>query len=174
MDFDAIYTNYSRMVYWAAYNVTKNHDTALDVSQEVFVRVLKHLGSLKGYDDARIKRWLYRVAVNASLDILRKNKSETLYDEPPYDAPTDCRSELPEEAAESNEQNLILKRCIDKLDEHYRTPVMLHYFSGLGYSEIASMLGVAEGTVKSRISRAKTMLASDLKREGIDYGTKGQ
>ena len=96
MDFDAIYTNYSRMVYWAAYNVTKNHDTALDVSQEVFVRVLKHLSSLKGYDDARIKRWLYRVAVNASLDVLRKSKSETLYDEPPYDAPTDCRSELPE------------------------------------------------------------------------------
>lgn len=81
-DFDSIYADYSRMVYWAAYNVTGNRDSAMDVSQEVFMRVLKHMNRLENMEDMQLKGWLYRVAVNAGVDMVRRNKREVFLTNP--------------------------------------------------------------------------------------------
>ncbi len=169
-DFDSIYADYSRMVYWAAYNVTGNRDSAMDVSQEVFMRVLKHMNRLENMEDMQLKGWLYRVAVNASVDMVRRNKREVFFDEPPFDSAVETESELPEPAAMNAEKTSALYRAIGGLDEIYREPIMLHYFSGLNYKEIASMLGVTEGTIKSRMSRARTMLQAKLKEGGAIDG----
>lgn len=169
-DFDSIYADYSRMVYWAAYNVTGNRDSAMDVSQEVFMHVLKHMNRLENMEDMQLKGWLYRVAVNAGVDMVRRNKREVFFDEPPFDSAVEAESELPEQAAINAEKTGALYKAIGGLDEIYREPIMLHYFSGLNYKEIASMLGVTEGTIKSRMSRARTMLQATLKEGGAVDG----
>lgn len=140
-DFESIYADYSRMVYWAAYGVVKNESDAMDVSQNVFLRVMKHQKKLETMEDAQLKSWLYRVTVNLCLDGKRKLKREVLADELP-ETPVSDTGALP---------------------DVYRETVTLHFFSELRYEEIAKLMGVSEGTVKSRMSRAKERLLALLK-----------
>lgn len=161
-DFESIYADCSRLVYWTAYGVVKAHADAMDVSQNVFLRVLKHIQKLEGMNDAQLRGWLYRVTVNACLDLKRKQRREVITDEG-FDALPVSQSELPEAAALDAEQKRILREAIDSLPDIYRETVILHYFSGLSYENIAAHTGVSEGTVKSRMSRAKDKLFSLLK-----------
>ncbi len=167
-DFESIYADYSRMVYWAAYGVLKNESDAMDVSQNVFLRVLKHIKKLEAMEDAQLKAWLYRVAVNLCLDGKRKSRRESLEEELP-EMPDADRAALPEAAALDAEQRAALHRAIDSLPDIYRETVRLHFFSELRYDEIAALTGVSEGTVKSRMSRARERLLALLK-GGEPYG----
>ncbi len=163
MEFEAIYKAFSRMVYWAAYGVTKSESDACDITQETFIRALKYLDKLNEMEEAQIKAWLYRVCVNLCMDSKRKLKHEQPSDELPETA-VENEYELPEAAALNAEGRREIRQAVDDLPDIYRETVTLHYFSGLQYSEIASLHGVSEGTVKSRISRAKSRLAELLKR----------
>ena len=80
---ESIYTDYSKMVYWAAYSVLRADSDAMDVSQNVFLRAIKHMGKLADMEDGQLKAWLYRVAVNLALDIKRRQKREYPVDEMP-------------------------------------------------------------------------------------------
>lgn len=166
-DFDSIYADYARLVYWAAYGVVKNAAAASDVSQEVFLRVFQHLKKLAPMTDPQIKGWLYRVAVNAGVDYVRKRRREVLTDEP-VDAPLESKDALPEDAYLEREQQRELRARVDALPKIYGEAVLLHYFSNLSYEEISGFLGVSIGTVKSRIFRAKAMLrgAMQIQQEG--------
>ena len=161
-DFESIYADYSRMVYWAAYGVLKNENDAMDASQNVFLRVMKHQKKLETMEDAQLKSWLYRVTVNLCLDGKRKLKREVLADELP-EMPVSDVSVLPEAAALDAETREALHRALQELPEIYRETVMLHFF------EIAKLTGVSEGTVKSRMSRAKERLLALLK-GGAQHG----
>ena len=163
-DFESIYADYSRMVYWAAYGVLKNESDAMDASQNVFLRVIKHQKKLETMEDAQLKSWLYRVTVNLCLDGKRKLKREVLADELP-EMPVSDVSVLPEAAALDAET----REALQELPEIYRETVMLHFFSELRYDEIAKLTGVSEGTVKSRMSRAKERLLALLK-GGAQHG----
>lgn len=171
-DFESIYADYSRMVYWAAYGVLKNESDAMDASQNVFLRVIKHQKKLETMEDAQLKSWLYRVTVNLCLDgkrkLKRKLKREVLADELP-EMPVSDVSVLPEAAALDAETREALHRALQELPEIYRETVMLHFFSELRYDEIAKLTGVSEGTVKSRMSRAKERLLALLK-GGAQHG----
>ena len=79
-NFDSIYSDYSRLVFWAAYRVVPNRETAEDITQIAFERVLSNLGRLAGLDDGQLKSWLYRVSTNIALDHLRRAKHETPVD----------------------------------------------------------------------------------------------
>ncbi|OQB23484.1 MAG: ECF RNA polymerase sigma factor SigW [Firmicutes bacterium ADurb.Bin182] len=168
-DFEAIYAAYSQMVYWTAYSVSKNHHTALDAVQNVFLRVLKHLSKLQSMTDGQLKGWLYRVTVNQDLDRIRKEKREVLSADPAPNVSVP-ESDLPEAAAMSREQRETVRNSIEALPEHYRQPVMLYYFAELSYSEISELLGVSEGTLKSRMSRARDILAHSLLKAGDKNG----
>ncbi|MCE5234445.1 MAG: RNA polymerase sigma factor [Clostridiaceae bacterium] len=161
-DFESIYADCSRLVYWTAYGVLKSQADAMDVSQNVFLRVLKHIKKLEDMNDAQLKGWVYRVTVNACFDLKRKQKREVVTDEG-FDTLPVSERELPEAAALSAEQKRLLREAIDALPDIYRETVVLHYFSGLSYENIAAYTGVSEGTVKSRMSRAKDRLFSLLK-----------
>ena len=161
-DFESIYADYSRMVYWTAYGVVKNKDDAMDVSQNVFLRALKHMGKLERMEDAQLKGWLYRVTVNLCLDGKRRGKRETPVEELP-ETPDGDRLALPESAMLDEEARAALHRAVEELPDIYRETVMLHFFSELKYEEIAALMGVTEGTVKSRMSRAKERLLALLK-----------
>ena len=163
-DFESIYADYSRMVYWAAYGVLKNESDAMDASQNVFLRVIKHQKKLETMEDAQLKSWLYRVTVNLCLDGKRKVLADELPEMPVSDV-----SVLPEAAALDAETREALHRALQELPEIYRETVMLHFFSELRYDEIAKLTGVSEGTVKSRMSRAKERLLALLK-GGAQHG----
>ena len=150
------------MVYWAAYGVVKNESDAMDVSQNVFLRVMKHQKKLETMEDAQLKSWLYRVTVNLCLDGKRKLKREVLADELP-ETPVSDTGALPEAAALDAEARETLSRAVAALPDVYRETVTLHFFSELRYEEIAKLMGVSEGTVKSRMSRAKERLLDLLK-----------
>ena len=162
-EFEAIYKAFSRMVYWAAYGVTKSESDAGDVTQETFIRALKNADKLKDMEEAQIKAWLYRVCINLCMDNKRRLKREQLSDELPETA-VENGAELPEVSVVNAEQRRIIRQAVEELPDIYRETVMLHYFSGLQYGDIAAMQGVSEGTVKSRMARAKAKLAKALER----------
>ncbi len=159
---ESIYTDYSKMVYWAAYSVLRADSDAMDVSQNVFLRAIKHMGKLADMEDGQLKAWLYRVAVNLALDIKRRQKREYPVDELPEQEST-ALYDMPEPSAISAEQRRIVREAVERLPDIYREAVMLHYYSGLSCADIAQLTGAAEGTVKSRISRARTQLLQLLK-----------
>lgn len=169
-DFDSIYAGYSRMVYWAAYSVIKNPAAAMDLSQEVFLKAYRHMKQLSSMNDGQIKNWLYRVSVNAAVDVLRRNKREVLTDAP-SDTALCSRSDQSESAYDDTERKEALRQAIDEMPDIYRQTVLLHYFSQLSYEEIASAMNVSVGTVKSRMLRAKNQLARILKGRGYDDKT---
>lgn len=166
-DLESIYRAHSKMVYWAAYGILRSQSDAGDVMQEVFVRCIKHLPSLEGMDEAQLRAWLYRVAVNLCCDQKRREKRVTPVEELP-EGETGREYELPEASAISKEQRERVRAAIEALPEIYRRTVMLHYYSNLNYADIARLDGVSEGTVKSRIFRAKQRLYTIMKEGGLD------
>ena len=105
---------------------------------------------------------MYRVTVNLCMDLKRKQKREIPVEE--FDEQAESTVfDLPEPAMISKEQRERVRSAIDKLPEIYRQAVLLHYFSNLGYEEIASLGNTTEGTIKSRMFRAKQRLYAALK-----------
>ncbi len=167
-DFDSIYKDYSRLVYWAAYRVLSNKETAEDVTQNVFITVLKNMGSIAALPDAQLKGWLYRVSVNAALDVKRREGKEVLSDEPVGAEVADTAAP-PEEQVMQDMLRSTIKEALSEMDEVYREPLMMYYYSEMSVKEIAETLEISEGTVKSRMSRGRKILARHLRARGISY-----
>jgi len=165
-DFDSIYETHARLVYWTAYGVMKSQSDAMDVSQNVFLRVLKHMEKLQDMRTEQLKAWLYRVTMNLCIDMKRSRKREVTVDEFFEQEDLD-ESVLPEAAALSAEQKELVHAAINALPDIYRDTVVQHYFAGLDYEEIARLNGVSEGTVKSRMFRAKEKMMQFLKGGGL-------
>lgn len=167
-DFESIYKDYSRLVYWAAFRVLSNKEMAEDVTQNVFISVLKNMANISSLPDAQLKGWLYRVSVNAALDAKRRTGKEVLSDEP-VGAEVADSGVPPDEEAERNIMRTAVREALDRMDEIYREPLMMFYFSEMSVKEIAETLEISEGTVKSRMSRGRTILARHLRARGISY-----
>ncbi len=164
-DFDSIYADFSRLVFWAAFNVVRSKETAEDITQSVFERVIINQQKLSDMSDGQLKGWLYRVAVNLALDIKRKAKHELPMDEP-VSPNAQGRSPLPEDVLVQTEMSQILRAAVDDLDDIHSEVIILHYFSRMTTREISESTGIREGTVKSRLVRARNLLAQRLKTEG--------
>ena len=167
-DFESIYEKYSRLVYWAAYKVLSDHEKTEDVTQNVFITVLKSMDQLAGMEEAQLKGWLYRVAVNAALDSKRRETKEVLSDEP-VGAEVADTGQTPEDEAVGNDLRSAIRSLLSELDDIYREPIEMFYWSEMSVMEIAAALGLSEGTVKSRMARGRKILARRLKARGISY-----
>lgn len=164
-DFASLYETCSRMVYWTAFGIVKSDADAMDISQTAFLRALKHQKTLDKMDDAHVKAWMYRVTKNLALDVKRREKRVTPVDEF-YEVETQDEEDMPEKSMLNAEKKRALKEAIEALPEIYRETVTLHYFAEMNYAQMAKIFAVSEGTIKSRMSRAKTKLAVVLKEEG--------
>ena len=136
-------------------------DAALaeDAAQEAFLAAWRGLPRFRG--DSRLSTWLYRLTTNAGIDWLRREKRYRSTDdvtelELPDDAPS------PQEQAEQSETQSAVRRALSRLSEEHRQVLLLRYMQELDYGEIAAALDVSEGTVKSRINRAKGRLRESL------------
>ncbi len=159
---------YEQRVFRLVFRMLGRRDEAEDMAQEVFVQVFKAIGQFRG--DSKLSTWVYRIAVN-----LCKNRVKYLarrhQDAQDELEPIADRSQLgdakgvtygavarPDQLVEGYQVEAIVHRCIAGLDPDFREVLVLRDVEDLTYEEIGEITGLAEGTVKSRIHRARSML----------------
>jgi RNA polymerase sigma-70 factor (ECF subfamily) len=156
--FERLVDRHQHRLYTLAARVLGSPSDAADAVQEALLRAWLRLDAFRG--DARFSTWLYRICVNAAHDLRARQG-------PPaggagLDPPAEERIADPRDLFAERELSGSLQRALDALDEPYRTAVVLSDVLGCSYAEIAEITGVAEGTVKSRIFRARTELGRRL------------
>ena len=165
--FEALIRTHERKVYALCRRMCRNEDDALEAAQDAFLAVWRGIGSFR--EDAAFSTWLYRLATNACLDILRREKKRggdvSLDDE---EARLDVADTAPrpEEAAERAETRRMVREGLLALPDDYRQVLLLRETEQLSYQEIADVTGLELGTVKSRISRARLALRNYLAASG--------
>lgn len=166
--FDELVHRYEKQAYNLAYRLSGNYDDASDVVVEAFVRVFQGLHTFRG--EANFGTWLHRVVVNTFLDIRKRSKGRqnvSLEEQIELDGDTLTRqiedtSPGPEELVEQEEREEVLQRAISQLSPERRILIVLYHFENLSYEEIAQMLNLPVGTVKSRLNRARLALREIL------------
>ncbi len=156
--FDELYALYADDVLRMAYFYLADRHKAEDVCQDVFVKLYTHASSIA---PGREKAWLLRVTVNCCRDLWRGAWLKRVV----LGAPTLDIIPAQDETIEQREEKAELMRAIQKLPSAFKEAVLLHYYQGLGISEIAQMLDLPEGTISSRLSRARKKLEVLLKEE---------
>ncbi len=168
---EALLRDYTRKIYNLCYRFTGRVEEAEDVTQEVFIKVFQ---TLKSYDAAQgsFSTWLNRVARNHLVDHYRRTRKDrvtsSLEDELPAAEQKPSPQMEPTGQVESRERRETLQLALDKLSPDLREAVILRDLHDLDYEEIALVLKVPQGTVKSRINRGRLELGRVLKRmEGM-------
>jgi RNA polymerase sigma-70 factor (ECF subfamily) len=160
--FEAIYKAHSGRLYSVACRMLGNPADAEDLLQEIFIAAHRKLGSFRG--ESALGTWLYRLATNLCLDHLRSRAAKTnqltgtLDDEPGL---ADAGSRR---LADRTVDRLDLERALAQLPDGARTAFVLHDIEGLEHREVAEALGVAEGTSKSQVHKARLRLRAILGR----------
>ncbi|HET6151378.1 MAG TPA: RNA polymerase sigma factor SigE [Marmoricola sp.] len=157
---DEIVAEHSTRVYRLAYRLTGNAYDAEDLTQEVFVRVFR---SLHTYTPGTFEGWIHRITTNLFLDQARR-KSRIRFDALPEDADNRLPSPVatPDAAYLNQMFDADIEAALAALPPDFRAAVVLCDVEGLTYDEIADVLGVKMGTVRSRIHRGRTMLRKAL------------
>lgn len=168
--FELLLRRYDDRAYRLAFSIVKDESEAQDVVQEAFLNAYRKLDSFKG--DAQFGSWLYRVVVNAALMRIRQQdrRSEIGIDEAADGVAEEegAFSDIPswriqaDEAAEHHELREQIFAAVDELDPKYQATFLLREIEGLTIAEIAEVLDVSEGGVKSRLHRARLHLQAAL------------
>jgi RNA polymerase sigma-70 factor (ECF subfamily) len=154
--FEELYGRYAPKVFTLACRMSGSRTTGEDLLQEIFLLVYRKLGSFKG--DAALGTWVYRLATNCCLDHLRSRHHK-------LDQVSD---ELDETVARPvpgrpGVDAIDLERAIDALPPGYRAAFVLHDVEGFDHAEVAQLLGIAEGTSKSQVHKARMKMRTFLK-----------
>ncbi len=166
--FEKIVRKYEKYVCAVVFSVLKNREDAFDASQEVFLKLYHSIGTFKG--ESSFSSWLYRIARNCALDFVRKNKNKPLSltvgedenDAKELDVSDTSDKNSPEKSLINKERREILYDAIESLSDEHREIIILRDINGYTYSEISDMLSIEEGTVKSRLFRARRALKEIL------------
>ena len=157
--FGQLMHRYAGAVYNLAYRMLGSAEDAEDASQEIFLRAYTRLASFDR--QRRFSTWLLSVGSNYCIDRLRRRRfSWATLDDTAFALPSKERS--PERIALDHEQQGIVQRALQQLPENYRMITVLRYWSDLSYEEIAKVTGLPESTIKTRLHRARHMLAKAL------------
>lgn len=166
--FETLVNTYSKTVYNLALRMTGSPEDAADMTQETFIKAFKSLNTFRG--DSKFSVWLYRIASNVCLDFLRSKskKQEVSLTAEEEDEELDIPdlSSLPEEKLMRSLTKDAVRRGLEALPEEYRSILILREINGLSYGEIGEVLSLEEGTVKSRIFRARKKLCAFLLKDG--------
>jgi len=156
--------NYSD-IHGFAYRMTGNRETARDIAQETFLRYVERDGAPNGEESAR--RWLFVVARNLCLSRFR---TESRHSAAPPDSLLSIDSVTdPSTLGEQAERSAWVQAAVMRLPSEMREVIVLREYANLGYAEMAAVIGCAEGTVKSRLARARETLAKLLAPNVEDY-----
>ena len=148
--------------YSIAFRYLRNREDAMDVLQESFIKIYRHLGKFNF--ESSFDTWVYRIVINSCNDLLKKNKtrppSESIYKdyEANYAVEIADKGLLPDEKLIKKEESEYILECLDKLQQEQKEILILRDIHGFSYEEISELLKMNSGTVKSRISRARENL----------------
>ena len=174
--FRILVDQYQQMVFRTCMGFLHHKEDAEDLTQEVFIRAYQSLSRFKG--DAAFSTWLYRIAVNASLNKVRKSSKNLILQhlDKLFGGEEVKEVQLPASDTEDPENILIQKehvewvrKALDSLPENQRTAIVLSKYDDLSQKEIASIMNTTEGAVESLLQRAKKNLREKLsaKRKNI-------
>ena len=164
--FDVLVQRHEDRMFSLALRMLGDRADALDATQDAFISAYRRAKSFKG--DSAVGTWLYRIAINACKDLIRKKTRWDARDRIPSGR-TETTPDLEDDVA----RRIDLRDALDRLPEEYREAVVMHDLGGVPYEDIALATGVPIGTVKSRISRGRRQLARFLEQPSTSEASKG-
>jgi RNA polymerase sigma-70 factor (ECF subfamily) len=167
--YEELLTRFQQPVYTLALRLLDNQSEACDVVQEVFLKVFRNVGNFRG--QSTLKTWIYRITVNEAHNAMRwffrHRHREVELDASPKEMrdwkeiiPDNSRS--PFDVAFDRERHVMIEAALERINPIFRESVVLRDITDLSYEEIAGVLGVSLGTVKSRILRGREALREEL------------
>lgn len=170
--FEELVRRYQRPIVAYVYRMVGDYDSALDLAQEVFIRVYNSLERYR--PEFKFSTWIYRIAHNAAIDHLRRvetSRTEDLEVEceggRTFEKPLASKALTPEQACERGERRAEIEEVVRQLTPAYRELIVLRHSHDLSYDEIAEVTGLPLGTVKNRIFRAREAMRELLVVRGI-------
>jgi RNA polymerase sigma-70 factor (ECF subfamily) len=168
--YDELVRTYNASIFHVAFRMLGDNAEASDVVQEIFIKVFRNIGGFKG--ESALKTWIFRIAFSEILNRLRWWKSRHRSSTVSLDVEPNGQEHYvadsgptPDEILESKEREFAIQQALGKLSSDHRSIIILRDIEGFSYSEIAEVLGVSIGTVKSRLARGR----EDLKRSLMRY-----
>lgn len=162
-DFETLAAQAEKRVYSVCLHMMGSDQDAMDCAQETMLRAYRSFSSFR--KEAQFSTWITRIAMNVCTDELRKRRPavslEQMREEAGFDPPSKEKS--PYSQLEEKERLALLRKALGELPEDVRQLIVLRDVKGMSYDEIAEILSLPLGTVKSRISRARDKLAEKLK-----------
>ena len=171
--YDELVRTYNASIFHVAYRMLGDSAESSDLVQEIFLKVFRNIGGFKG--EAALKTWIFRIAFSEILNRLRWWKRRRRFatvslDDSPNGTDNGsgrsvaASSPTPEQALQSKEQEAAIQQALGRLSREHRSIIVLRDIEGFSYNEIADVLGVSIGTVKSRLARARGDLKKTLMR----------
>lgn len=165
----ALVDEHQRLVYQLALHLLGDHNEALDLSQEVFLRVFRTIHRFRG--QSALRTWIYRIAINQARNRMRWWRRRRRGLQVSLDDHVRAHGELPSESTGTSPERVYRQKevagriwqALEALPFDQKTAIVLREIDGLSYDEIAFSLGVAVGTVKSRLARARESLRCELR-----------
>ena len=162
-------SEHQRMVYQLSLNLLGDHNEALDLSQEVFLRVFRTIHTFRGH--SALRTWIYRIVVNQARNRQRWWRRRHRAQQVSLDEHIRDHGEVPEQNTSGDPDTLLsrkelgeqIRAALERLPFDQRTALVLREIDGLSYEEIGYSLGIAVGTVKSRLARARESLRARLR-----------
>lgn len=160
--FELLISRHQKYIYNIALKYMKDPDDAYDISQEVLIKIFKNIEKFNM--NSKFSTWIYRIAVNTCKDALRKKKEDviSINDEKSYVDAVEDNREAPERKLYKKEINQSIANALDELSVTYKEAIVLCDINGFSYQEIANILEIPVGTVRSRINRGRKKLRKIL------------
>lgn len=168
--FEKLFVKYEKYIYKIAYQFTNKKEDALDLSQDIFIKVIKNIQSV---DETKpFLPWLKKVCYHTCINFKRDSKDQVSLDEIITDKGNSLREALAsqfnlENYVIFNDTTALIRKSIQKIDEKYRIPLILRHEQELTYEEISQLLDLPLGTVKVNIFRGRQQLQTILKEQGL-------
>lgn len=168
--FEELVRRYQRPIAAYVYRMVGNYDAALDLTQEVFIKVYSSLERYRS--EFKFSTWIYKIAHNASVDYLRRSASReqaltSEVDGEEREITVMSRKLSPEQEYAMEERRAEIERVVRQLPAVYRELIILRHQHDLSYDEIAEVMSLPLGTVKNRLFRAREMMRQQFVERGI-------
>lgn len=169
--FEELVRRYQRPIAAYVYRMVGDYDSALDLTQEVFIKVYNSLNRYRS--EFKFSTWIYKIAHNAAIDHLRRHavREQTLsgsVEGERREITIESKRLTPEQESERKERRMEIESVVQLLQPAYRELIVLRHSHDLSYDEIAEVTGLPLGTVKNRLFRAREAMRDLLVQRGID------
>lgn len=172
---------FKNRVFGMAYKFTNNYDEAQDLSQDIFLKIYKEIGSFRF--ESKLSTWIYRISINTCLDWKRKNSkvkilSTSIVNDDDEAIEIDIKDDnpLPDEAFIQSENQREVHELVSELPDKYKTVIIMYHFNNMSYQDISSALNIPERTVETRLYRARRLMKDELtklnERGGYNWNAK--